>query len=480
MMKFVNSKILFLFFIPLAFFFVSCSSHPEKTGFELQREIWDYTDEGEAKPIYITSTLPIDSADPNKLIYDFFRIETQNYPDTIKLYARVFDSIGHFITNMANPYKLDPDINYYKILEEYLGKVYNIREVPIENFTVREFGAKDSIPYNIVLTVDYSGSMTGVMDAISTGTNLFVSLKMEYDRIGITTFNKTTDVKVPLMKEKDKILSLYNLRKNQGIGLFSAVYDAVATNINMFENTPVDVPRVLVVFSDGDDNYSKESIGNLIEKAKQEQIHIFAVAFGYSKDENLRYLAQYTGGKFYKAYTKEELISIFRDIYMSLRYYYLVTYHPPKYWGYHKVRSYLDIPERHDTLYAEAEYNTSDLMPWDDIGKAFTRPILFDFDKFEIKPESNPILDEIADVMLSDPKLKLEIQGHTDNVGGIDYNLNLSESRAREVYSALVSRGVEPNRLRYRGFGFSRPIASNDTEEGRTKNRRTEFVILAK
>jgi len=91
----------------------------------------------------------------------------------------------------------------------------------------------------------------------------------------------------------------------------------------------------------------------------------------------LRYLAQYTGGKFYKAYTKEELISIFRDIYMSLRYYYLVTYHPPKYWGYHKVRSYLDIPERHDTLYAEAEYNTSDLMPWDDIGKAFTRPISF-------------------------------------------------------------------------------------------------------
>jgi len=65
--------------------------------------------------------------------------------------------------------------------------------------------------------------------------------------------------------------------------------------------------------------------------------------------------------------------------------------------------------------------------------------------------------------------LKLEIQGHTDNIGGIDYNLNLSELRAREVYSALVSRGVEPNRLRYRGFGFSRPIASNDTEEGRTK-----------
>ena len=82
--------------------------------------------------------------------------------------------------------------------------------------------------------------------------------------------------------------------------------------------------------------------------------------------------------------------------------------------------------------------------------------------------------------MLSDPKLKLEIQGHTDNVGGVDYNMTLSENRARAVYDALISRGIEPSRLRYRGFGFSRPIASNDTEEGRAKNRRTEFVILAK
>ena len=177
-MKFINNK-LSLFIIPLILFFISCSSHPQKSGFELQREIWDYTDENDEKPIYITSTLPIDSADPNKLIYDFFRIETEKYPDTVKLYARVFDSLGHFITNMANPYKLNPDINYFKILVEYLGKVYNVREVPIEHFTVREFGAKDSIPYNIILSVDYSGSMTGVMDAISTGTNLFVNLKME-------------------------------------------------------------------------------------------------------------------------------------------------------------------------------------------------------------------------------------------------------------------------------------------------------------
>jgi lipopolysaccharide assembly outer membrane protein LptD (OstA) len=94
----------------------------------------------------------------------------------------------------------------------------------------------------------------------------------------------------------------------------------------------MDVPRVLVVFSDGDDNYSKQEVESLVRKARDEKIHIFSVAFGYSIDENLRYLAKHTGGKFYKAYTKEELIAIFRDIYMSLRYYYYITYKPPKYW----------------------------------------------------------------------------------------------------------------------------------------------------
>ncbi len=481
MLKLKNNTGKFFFLLIIISSFVACSSSREqKTGFELQKEIWDYSDENPTKDIYLTSTLPIDSANPDKLIYDFFRLESDLYPDTIKLYARVYDSLGHFITNMANPYKQNPDVEYFSTLKEDLGKVYNIKKVDIKNFKVREFGAKDSIPYNIVLTVDYSGSMTGVMDAIFTGTNLFVNLKMDYDKIGITTFNKDFDIKVPLIQDKNKILSLYNTRKGQGIGLFSAVYDAIWKNMQLYENTPTDVPRVLVIFSDGDDNYSQKEIGELIDTAKARQIHIFSVAFGYSKDENLRYLAKYTGGKFYKAYSKEQLVSVFRDIYMSLRYFYLITYNPPKYWGYHKVRSYLNIPNRKDTLFAEGDYNTSGLMPWDKIGTAFTRPILFDFNKSEIKPESAPIIDEIADVMLSDPKIQLEIQGHTDNVGGIEYNLTLSEARAKAVYDALIQRGVEARRLRYRGFGFSRPIASNDTEEGRAKNRRTEFVVLAK
>ncbi len=462
---------------------ISCGS-PRKKGYDLQQEVW--VDEGLGdsskitKEIYLTGTKPIDSIDVDKLIYDIFRIETKYYSDSIHLYARVFDSLGNFVTNMADPYKLHPEENYFTALNERLGKHYKIRYEDIERFTVREYGAGDSIPYNLVLSVDYSGSMESVKEIIFEGTELFVSMKLPYDNIALTTFNKDFDVKVPLASDTGKILSLYRVKREEGFGLFSGVYDAVGNAINLFEPTEEGVPRVMVIFSDGDDNYSKTKIGSLIERAKEMDINIFTIAFGYSKDDNLRYLAEYTGGKFYKARTRQELISIFRDIYMSLRYYYLITYKPPEYWGWHHVTASLNVPGKSDTLFAEGDYDTSELFDWSDIGNAFKRPILFDFDSAAIKPESYQILDEITDKLISVPKVRLEIQGHTDNVGGIEYNQELSERRAKAVMDALIERGIEPRRLRSRGFGMSRPVASNDTEENRSKNRRTEFVVTAK
>jgi len=302
---------------------------------------------------------------------------------------------------------------------------------------------------------------------------------MDYDQISLTTFNKDLDVKVPLSKDKKQIISLYRSRREQGMGSFSAVKDAVAQCMNLYENTNPDVPRVLVLFSDGDDNYSKSEMSKIIEKANEQNIIIFSIAFGYSKDDEMRAMAKNTGGKFYKARSDQELIAIFRDIYMSLRQYYLISYHPPKYWGFHEVIAGLTVPGRNDTLFATGDYDTSG-MSYLDTSNSFTRPILFDFDSAIVKPASFYIIDEIVDAMLSWPKLRLEIQGHTDNVGTIEYNQALSDRRADSVVAEIVKRGIDYRRLRARGFGMSMPVASNETEEGRARNRRTQFQILAK
>ena len=82
--------------------------------------------------------------------------------------------------------------------------------------------------------------------------------------------------------------------------------------------------------------------------------------------------------------------------------------------------------------------------------------------------------------MMSKPTIRLEVQGHTDNIGGEEFNQLLSERRAKAVMDALISKGIEERRLRYRGFGYSQPEVSNDTEQGRAQNRRTMFKVTAK
>jgi outer membrane protein OmpA-like peptidoglycan-associated protein len=110
-------------------------------------------------------------------------------------------------------------------------------------------------------------------------------------------------------------------------------------------------------------------------------------------------------------------------------------------------------------------------------GKVALYGILFDFDKDVVKPESKPTLDEIAKLMQGKPDLKLKVVGHTDNQGTAEYNLDLSQRRAANVVAALTTGyGISADRLTAEGAGLTQPIASNDTEEGRAKNRRVELV----
>jgi outer membrane protein OmpA-like peptidoglycan-associated protein len=110
-------------------------------------------------------------------------------------------------------------------------------------------------------------------------------------------------------------------------------------------------------------------------------------------------------------------------------------------------------------------------------GQAEVYGIYFDFASDKIKPESEAVLREIADAMKHNPTWKLRVEGHTDNVGGDDYNMDLSQRRAEAVKQALVSRyHITAERLTPQGFGATRPKESNDTLYGRARNRRVELV----
>ncbi|MDD5160985.1 MAG: OmpA family protein [Sulfuricurvum sp.] len=104
--------------------------------------------------------------------------------------------------------------------------------------------------------------------------------------------------------------------------------------------------------------------------------------------------------------------------------------------------------------------------------------ITFDTGKATIKPNFNPVLNDIANVMSKYPETRIEIQGHTDNVGSDADNQKLSELRAQSVTSALIGMGVTSTRLSPVGYGETKPIATNDTPAGREANRRVEIKII--
>lgn len=99
----------------------------------------------------------------------------------------------------------------------------------------------------------------------------------------------------------------------------------------------------------------------------------------------------------------------------------------------------------------------------------------FDFNKWDIKPEFIPILENVIQVAKNNPDLKFRIEGHCDIIGTAAYNQRLSEKRASVVKDYLVKKGTDEKRLSTKGYGFDRPIASNDTEQGRARNRRVEI-----
>lgn len=143
----------------------------------------------------------------------------------------------------------------------------------------------------------------------------------------------------------------------------------------------------------------------------------------------------------------------------------------------HGETYYLTVVEK-ETMAQEIIADAKSLMnAIQATGHASVYGIYFDFDKADIKPESEPAIKEIAKLLHDNKGLKIYLVGHTDNVGGLDYNMKLSKARADAVTKELVTKyTISPDRIKAYGVGSLAPVASNDTEDGRAKNRRVELV----
>ncbi len=133
-----------------------------------------------------------------------------------------------------------------------------------------------------------------------------------------------------------------------------------------------------------------------------------------------------------------------------------------------------DIPDT--AVYQVVEKNVA-LQSLNVGSRIVLRNIFFDFDKATLRSESTAELDRLINLLTTYAKLKIEISGYTDNKGSQAYNQKLSEARSKSVVDYLIKHGIAADRLTYKGYGMDNPIATNETDEGRQQNRRTEFKI---
>ena len=104
--------------------------------------------------------------------------------------------------------------------------------------------------------------------------------------------------------------------------------------------------------------------------------------------------------------------------------------------------------------------------------------VKFDTNKSEIKAGYSAMIDKVVDVLNENPDIKIEVQGHTDNIASKEYNQKLSEKRADAVRDYIIEKGIAADRVRTKGFGLTKPIASNNTKENRAKNRRVQLMPI--
>jgi VWFA-related protein len=508
MMAFFQRTLLFFGGLAVAIALGGCPQHIEKMAEEMIPPK-DY------KPIYMTSTIPLgkvielhrkggagsigtngtaqgttetgaatgatDTTPTGPIRMEIRSVDDRRYPDEVEMRAFVYDTAGRFVMGLAPPYFAGTGTyrNYWRTLVDSCGGIAST----IDSFTVTEVRQDRRDPYAIAFVLDHSPSM-GELRArkLQEAIRRVLGIIRKGDQVSVVKFTKDIHVEVPLTGDSALYKRKFKVDGLEGYGGGTAIYDGTLAGMEEVAKAPNQYRKAVILFTDGGDNSSSATADSVYKYAREKGVNIYTIANGPEVESDIMHdLASYTGGRYYRIYSSKEFPYVIADIYRGLSNYYRITYRPPECPGLHTATVSLTIPELDESrLLADGTYDRSLFTPFSGVGDIALVNIEFDYDKATIRPESMPRIQEIAGVMKSYPNILMEIRGHTDDRGGDEYNQHLSEQRARAVADALEDMGIAPARLTVKGFGESRPLAPNDSDENRRKNRRTEFVIVKK
>jgi outer membrane protein OmpA-like peptidoglycan-associated protein/Mg-chelatase subunit ChlD len=351
--------------------------------------------------------------------------------------------------------------------------------LPVKIIALEKISASNIVPVDIVFVIDQTGSMRQEVNEVKTNiaefTQRLASRGVDY-RLGLITFSDKVERRREFTEDVNSFVSWIDEMTIGGGG------DDNENALNgLYEGTSLkyrqSAQKIMILITDamyhqkgdradGTTDFTTNSMADFLVRSN---VKLFAIA--PPAIDGYRVLAEVTHGKRFDIVASFN--SILDDFSESITNLYAVKYRinqevPPESIQL-EIRNYAD------------EVVLAENVPLLEVDKKFIlENILFDFNQATLHPTFVEELRNILAMLKKYVNIHIEIRGHTDFIGSDEYNIALSDARARAIKKYLVDRGVASTRITTRGMGKSHPVASNDTELGRRLNRRTEVIITRK
>ncbi|MBN2893956.1 MAG: OmpA family protein [Bacteroidales bacterium] len=468
-----------------------------------------------------------------------FRLDTNSYVSINDLshVSKAKDTTTHLVVKSVQIgedftglqfYVLDDNNNfYYGISEENWQNVIcgvtienEYGEImPIDDYQIMEYSEKQGTPVAMCFVLDHSGSMGTTNATLMQQGLLSLANKVKGNEgIAIVKFDEDIETTVEMTGKTSTVAKEFEVKGLDGFGGATALLDGINQGLDVLIESDKYQNKALVVLTDGYENSSSSTKNQVLLKAMQNNIGIYAIGYGSNIDvEFLKSISTNTSGGYYWINNNNMFDDVFEDVYKNMKNYYTINFNTP-YPGLYKIKLELCLEDSYDSVvyyfdnYVPNILFTNERNEYDSLFEVITGigdtitldnfnsykiykdiqfveykkefdsiifpDIKFYFDETRIVEGTDKELINVINFMKKYPQLRIEIQGHTDSKGGLLYNEKLSQARAEKVRQIMVDAGIEAQRIRTIGYGETKPIDTNDTDEGRQENRRVEFLLI--
>jgi outer membrane protein OmpA-like peptidoglycan-associated protein len=437
-----------------------------------------------------------------RLDYEIFAVDLDEYPKLIKLFVLVVDTAGNFVHGLAPPNISETDAKKYfmGLTESYISG----KSAEISDFKVIEITKNTEMARNISVVLDYSGSMCESIKELEKSVLSFINNKRDIDSISIVKFDSDVQLESKLDNDKAILSRLFKLSGLNNYGKSTALYAAMGEGLNSVKSS--EIPTEMIVFTDGWENSSMTYLGSLpvtahevVKIAEKNNVRMNIISYGPGcNDRLLELMAQYSGGYHYNILNSDDINAVWTELPFLNSNYYIISFKPGDISKINGIRlkyndntGYSNVTGRNLYMNTPVDFNSleaGEFTYWTSCSNLYKNktPVglpqvlaLFDLNGSILKDEYQDRVDKLKEIMDSDEELFLVVFGHTDQSDTEEYNLELSERRCKAVSQHLINCGISEERIINIPFGEEYPVWKEEDEDWKAQeNRRIETLFV--